>query len=70
MTQSIIDVKGKTSKGVLLTLNNQEVILNKDGEFDVELSLQKGLNLIKITGIKRYSKENTIWRNVILGINK
>jgi len=67
---SILEVKGKTEKGVTITLNDQEVILDKDNDFNMEINLQKGLNLIKITGIKRYSKENTIWRNVILEINE
>ena len=70
VNSSILEVRGITGKGVTITLNNQEVILDKNGNFNMEVNLQKGLNLIKITGIKRYSKKNTIWRNVILEINE
>ena len=65
---SIVVIKGKTERGTGVFINNEQVILDKDGGFNKELNLQKGLNLIKISGINRYSKENVIWRNVILQI--
>jgi len=66
--ESIMEVQGKTDKGVTLFINNEQVILNKDGGFEKEINLQKGLNTIKISGVRRYSKENIIWRNVVLEI--
>ncbi|MFA5133468.1 MAG: helix-turn-helix domain-containing protein [Patescibacteria group bacterium] len=65
---NIIEVRGKTEKGVTLFINNEQVVLNKDGEFKKEINLQKGLNIIKIGGVRRYSKENVIWRNVMFEI--
>ena len=65
---SIVIIKGKTEQGTGVFINNEQVVLDKNGGFNKELNLQKGLNLIKISGINRYSKENVIWRNVILNI--
>ena len=65
---NIITVKGKTDRGTILLINSEQALLDKNEEFSKEINLQKGLNLIKISGINRYSKENVIWRNVILNI--
>lgn len=64
----MMEVRGKTDKDVGLFINNEQVILDEGGKFKKEISLQKGLNLIKISGVRRYSKENIIWRNVVLEI--
>lgn len=69
VTTHIINIVGKAESGTKIFINNEQVILEKDNTFNQEVNLQKGLNLIKISGINRYSKENIIWRNVILEIN-
>lgn len=63
-----LTVRGKTERGVSLFINNEQIMLDKNGEFNKEISLQKGLNPIKISGVRRYGKENVIWRNVVLEI--
>ncbi|MFC1612485.1 helix-turn-helix domain-containing protein [Patescibacteria group bacterium] len=68
-SKSIISVEGSTERGTKLFINNEQVLLDQDSNFNKEINLQKGLNLIKISGVNRYSKENVIWRNVILEIN-
>lgn len=68
VSAEIIEVRGKTEKGVSLFINNEQVMLDKNREFKKEVDLQKGLNPIKISGVSRYSKENIIWRNVVLEI--
>ncbi|MFH1193651.1 MAG: helix-turn-helix domain-containing protein [bacterium] len=65
---NIIEVRGKTEPGASLFINNEQVALDKNGNFKKEIDLQKGLNIIKISGMRRYSRENAIWRNVILNI--
>ncbi|MBU4421819.1 helix-turn-helix domain-containing protein [Candidatus Parcubacteria bacterium] len=67
-SSTIIEVKGKTDPGTKIFINDESIILNNDNIFNKDINLQKGLNLIKISGINRYSKENVIWRNVILQI--
>ncbi len=64
----IISVRGKTRAGTDISINGEQVILDKNDEFEKEISLQKGLNTIKISGVRKYSKENVIWRKVVLEI--
>lgn len=66
--ESIVEVRGKTERGATVFINDQQVLLDKTGAFGEEVGLQKGINLIKITGVKRYSKERTIWLNINLEI--
>jgi hypothetical protein len=68
VTESIIEVKGRTERGTTIFINDQQVLLDKTGEFSEEVGLQKGINLIKITGVKRYSKERVVWLNINLEI--
>lgn len=64
----LLTAAGKTENGVALFINNEQVMLDKDGGFKKEINLQKGLNTIKISGVRRYGKENVIWRRVVLEI--
>ena len=59
-------VRGTTEKEVLITINGQEVISNRQGYFEDQLDLQKGLNLIKITAQKKHSKENIKYLQIIV----
>lgn len=68
VSTEILEVRGKTEKGVSLFINNEQVMLDKNHGFKKEINLQKGLNLIKILGVRRYSRENVIWRRVIFEI--
>lgn len=70
VADSVIAVRGKTEKDAEIFINNEQAILDRDGNFSKEVNLQKGLNSIKISGVKRYSKETIIWRNVILEIKQ
>lgn len=59
-------VKGETEKEVLLTINGQEVISDRQGYFENQIDLQKGLNVIKITAQKKHSKENVQYLQIIV----
>ena len=43
-----------------------KVLPAKDGSFDTEVILERGLNVITIEGSKRYSRTTTVHRRVIL----
>ncbi|NQU83901.1 MAG: helix-turn-helix domain-containing protein [Parcubacteria group bacterium] len=60
----IIRVTGKTEKEVRVKINGEIVMPHTDGSFNEEVDLQRGLNLIKISAAKKYSKENIIFRKV------
>ena len=64
-TQAIITVSGKTEDGSTILINDNEVILEKDGLFSSDIILEDGLNVIRIEGSKRYSRSTTLHRRVI-----
>jgi len=65
-TDRQIWIKGETDKEVLLTINGQEIISDKHGQFSNQLDLQKGLNMIKITAKKKHSKEKVEYLKIIV----
>jgi len=64
--ENFIDIKGKAEKEARVFINEKEVFLNKNSEFKATLDLQKGLNIIKITAVKKHSKENTVYREILV----
>jgi len=65
-SQNYLDIKGKTEKEARVFINDKEVFLDSIGEFKATLDLQKGLNLIKITAVKKHSAENTVYREILV----
>ena len=68
VSDSGLVVRGRAEKDAKIFINDEQVILDKDNGFSKEVNLQKGLNSIKISGVKRYGKERVIWLNVNLEI--
>ncbi|MFH0819893.1 MAG: helix-turn-helix domain-containing protein [bacterium] len=64
--KQLIEVKGRTEKEANLAINGQEIFVASDGSFSDKIFLQDGLNIIKISAKKRYSKDNTIFRKVLV----
>jgi cytoskeletal protein RodZ len=65
-SQESIKVQGRTEREVKVTINNQEILSNKDGYFEKIVDLQKGINIIKITAVKKRSKESIVYREVLV----
>jgi transcriptional regulator with XRE-family HTH domain len=63
---STVFIEGKTEKEVNLQVNNRPLLNDKDGNFSLELDLLKGLNIIKISAQKKHSKEQVIFKKVIV----
>jgi len=66
ISQNFIEIKGKTEKEASVFINGKEIFLDSNGEFKASLDLQKGLNLIKISAVKKHSRENTIFREILV----
>ena len=66
IAKNFIEIKGKTEKEARVFINEKEVFLDKDGQFNIDLDLQKGLNMIKITAMKKHSRENTVYREILV----
>ncbi|OGZ35969.1 MAG: hypothetical protein A2V60_01210 [Candidatus Portnoybacteria bacterium RIFCSPHIGHO2_01_FULL_39_19] len=63
--QENFEIIGRTNPVAYLTVNGQEVYIDKEGNFRKEISLTNGLNIIKIEAKNRFGKTNTIIRRII-----
>lgn len=54
-TRQIV-LTGRSEAEVELIINNKEIFVDDRGNFETTIDLQKGLNLIKISAKKRYSR--------------
>lgn len=59
-------ITGKTDPGVNLKINNEDTLLDSQGQFLQTLNLQTGLNIIHFAGKKKYSKTQILERKIIV----
>ncbi len=59
-------LKGQTEPGSKLTINGQLTYIDKDGNFEQSVNLDKGLNVIKIEATNRFGKSSVETRQVML----
>jgi cytoskeleton protein RodZ len=69
-SQSTVKVTGQTEKETEISINGQEISSSQDGFFSEDVNLQEGLNVIEISSKKKHSKENTIFRRVMVVTEK
>lgn len=70
VSMPVIMVRGKADPATNVKINGQSVSLEADGQFNQELVLGTGVNVIKISGAKRYSRERVITRQITLSSGK
>ncbi|NTU69682.1 helix-turn-helix domain-containing protein [bacterium] len=72
ITQSFIDIQGKTYSGMYIYINGQKVNTSEDGDFKVNVSLGKGgINAIKVVSRNpKNGKETEITKNIIADIKE
>lgn len=63
---SSIIISGQTEKEAEVKINGAIVLNNQDGYFSQAVNLKKGLNNITITAQKKYSREKTIIRQILV----
>lgn len=68
--QREIRVYGQSLKEADIVINNKAIFVDNQGFFETKIDLQKGLNLIKISARKRYSRENIVNLRVLLSEDK
>ncbi|MEK7159208.1 MAG: helix-turn-helix domain-containing protein [Patescibacteria group bacterium] len=61
-----ITIQGYSEKEVSLKINDRPLLSNKQGGFNLTIDLQKGLNIIKISAQKKHSKEQVVYRKIIV----
>lgn len=62
-----VKILGRVEEGALLMLNDQEITGGEDGWFEVDIDLNKGLNVIKIEAKKSYGRTRTEYLRVFAG---
>ncbi len=70
ITSSTLVVRGKADPTADVKINGQSVSLGDDGLFNQELVLGEGVNVIKISATKRYSRERVIIRQITVSSSK
>lgn len=61
---SLIQVSGKTEAGASMYLNNQPIVVDVNGNFQENLSLAPGTNLLSLKSINKFGKETVVTRAV------
>lgn len=59
-----IEISGQTGPDVYLTVNGKEVYVDKEGNFSSVVSLESGLNVLKIEARDRFGKVNAVVRKI------
>lgn len=62
----LVTVHGRVFEQAEVTVNGETILINKDGSFEAEVDLDRGLNMIVVQAKKRYSKTSTVFRRVVL----
>lgn len=57
VNNEVLDLTGKTDRDSVLLINNQRVILDKDGTFATSLKLKPGLNTLSFLSVNKLGKE-------------
>lgn len=65
VTEENFEIIGKTEPFAYLTINDQEVYIDKEGNFRSQINLSQGVNTIKIESKNRFNKANQIIRRII-----
>lgn len=63
---SSIMISGRTETAAEVKINGETVLNNKDGYFSQTVNLKKGLNNIVIKAKKKYSREETVTRQILV----
>lgn len=64
LTGSSIVISGQTEIGADVSINNQTVVVDKNGIFTENLILSPGLNVIEVKSINKFGKESRVIRQI------
>ncbi len=65
-SNNILRVAGQTEKEVRVSINDMEILSDRDGTFKKEVILHEGINQIKIAVQKKHSRQNVEYRNILM----
>jgi len=61
-----VEISGQTESDVYLTVNGKEIYVDKRGSFSSILSLESGLNILRIEARDRFGKTTTVIRRIMV----
>lgn len=64
--EKAIEISGQTEPDVYLTVNGQELYVDKEGYFKGIVNLDSGLNILKFEAKDRFGKINTVIRRIMV----
>jgi len=64
--EAMIAVTGHAEEGTHVQINGSDALLSQTGFFEMDVALERGLNVIEIMSTKRYSKPAVEYRRVVL----
>lgn len=66
INEQSIKIIGETDRGSQIFINDKLIIANNEGRFSENINLQIGVNVIKIAVKKKYTKENVVYRKILV----
>lgn len=64
VNDKVLEVTGKVSRGAVVRVNNQPVVVEEDGIFEVEVEVSESTEKIEVVAISRAGKETVIERKI------
>lgn len=66
ISEETIIIVGQTDSDAILSINDQFIYIDPQGNFKEKIGLQRGLNIIKIKAQNRLGRENIIERKIVV----
>lgn len=66
ITTHSVTLKGKTDPEAKVTINWQEITIDAAGNFTELINLQEGINTLRIAAKNKHSKENIIYKQILV----
>lgn len=59
-----LNISGETEKESKIMINGQEILADQNGHFQTTVDLKEGINVLKISAVKKLSKETVVYKRI------
>lgn len=66
ISENFIEIKGETESEAEININGETILNNNNGLFSTTINLKRGINNIVITAKKKYSREASVLRQILV----
>jgi cytoskeleton protein RodZ len=66
ISENSVTVEGRTEKDASLFINDQSILVDDEGKFKKDLTLQPGLNIINVKAINKFGEETSEGFNILV----